>query len=441
MPISSPTTHPAPSTARVNFYRFWVGEGVSLFGTATSSVLLPLLAIEELGAGPQWMGLLSAAAWLPWLLIGLPAGAWVDRWPPRLVMIVANLVAAAALASIPAAWRFDVLSLVQLALVALAVGTTAVFFRTAYQRLLPTLVPPGQLENANARIFGTESAMQVAGPGFGGLLTQWGTAALGIVVDAFSYIVSACCLWRIRLPRSVTRTTEHDPEEGLLDRIRAGVRFVVRDQNLRVLLVIGGVSNFGLTGYAALLVLFLVSDLALPAGIVGTVLMIGSLGGVLGAGLAGPLSRRIGSGRASTVLLLIAGPSALLVGLPTTSGQVWLTAAGLVLVGAAVVAGNVIRGAWRMRYVPDTLLGRVVTSTHMINYGTMPFAGLLAGWLGAQVGVRVTILIMAGVVAVASSSVLLAGFGRRKELPEPVCAHGASESGSRGARTPSGVSA
>ena len=317
------------------------------------------------------------------------------------------------------AWSQNRLSLPQLAVVAVTVGTSTVFFRSAYARLLPALVSPSQLESANARMFGTESAVQVAGPGSGALLTQWATAALGVVVDVASYLISAWFLWRIKLPRPAPGDDSTDREGGLTRRVRAGITFVARDQYLRVLLVIGGISNFGLTGYAALLVLYLIRDLGLPALSLGAVLMIGSVGGVLGAMAAGPLSRRLGSGRASTGLLVIGGLSALVIGMPTSASGVWLTAAGLAVVGAAVVAGNVIRGAWRLRYVPAHLMARVITTSQVINYGTMPFAGLAAGWLGAELGVRTTILALAAVHTLACCSVLFTSLGRRKELPEP----------------------
>lgn len=422
MPASLRTAEEATTSAAAtgaNLHRLWAGEGISLLGNATSSVLLPLLAIQQLGAGAEWMGLLSAAVWLPWLIIGLPAGAWVDQWSPRPVMIVANLVAAVALATIPVAWSLNRLSLPQLAMVAVTVGTSTVFFRGAYARLLPALVPSSQLESANARMFGTESAVHVAGPGLGALLTQWVTAALGIVVDVASYLISTWFLWRIKLPQRATGGDSTDREAGFLGRIRAGVAFVTHDRYLRVLLVIGGVSNFGLTGYAALLMLYLIRDLGLSPLSLGAVLMIGSSGGVLGAMAAQPLSRRFGSGRASTGLLLVAGLSALMIGLPTTASAVWLTATGLAVVGAAVVAGNVIRGAWRLRYVPTHLMARVITTSQVINYGTMPFAGLAAGWLGAALGVRTAVIALAAVHTLACFSVLCTALGRREELPEP----------------------
>jgi hypothetical protein len=78
------------------------------------------------------------------------------------------------------------------------------------------------------------------------------------------------------------------------------------------------------------------------------------------------------------VLFLVAGPSALLVGAPADASHAYLTSMGLLPVGVAVVGGNVIRGAWRQRYVPAHLMGRVVTTMQVVNYGTMPLAGLAA---------------------------------------------------------------
>ncbi len=425
MPKSSPTEGPdladvhtlhRAATGR-NFHLLWFGEGVSVLGNATTAVLIPLLAVVHLHAGAAWMGTLTAAAWLPWLVVGLPAGAWVDRMPPRMVMIMADLVSAVALLSVPVAWWVDVLTLVQLLVVALVGGIATVFFRTAYVKLIPLVVPDQQLESANARLFGTESAMQIAGPGLAGFIAQGLSAALGIVVDALSFLVSALCLWRIH-PATPAGGNDHPVRRtGLVTQIREGVGFVAHDRNLRAITIIGGLSNLGLTGYAALLVLFFVRDLGLSSAAVGMVMMIGSSGGLLGALIATRLARRIGTGRASTILLLISGPSALLIGLPTDDHHVYLSVLGLLLVGAVVVAGNVIRAAWRMRYVPAQLMGRVVTASQVINFGTMPVAGLMAGWMGSHLGVRTTIFAMAGIHLLACWSILLTAFGKHKVLP------------------------
>jgi predicted MFS family arabinose efflux permease len=405
-----------PLSRNRGFQLLWLGEGVSVLGNATTIVLLPLLAVLAFDAGPGWMGALAAAAWLPWLVVGLPAGAWVDGLPARAVMIGADLVSAGAYASVPLAWWLDVLTLGQLLVVALTGGVATVFFRTAYAAFLPQLVPREQLEPANARLFGTESAMQVAGPGLGGLLAQWLSAAFGILIDALSFLVSALCLWRIR-PRTTQAVAA--PEASLRTRIGEGVAFVRRDRYLPWFTAIGGLANLGHTGMGALLVLFLVRDLGLDPSGVGLVMALGSSGGLLGAMIATRVSRRLGSGYASTALLLGAGVPGLLVPLATPGAGAVLVGIGLFLSGMFVVAGNVVRGAWRQRYVPARLMGRVITTTQLVNFGTMPVAGVLAGWLGTQVGVRATIAVMAVVILAASLLVLVSPLRGLRALPEP----------------------
>ena len=410
-----PVAEASPLRQNRNFSLLWLGEGVSLLGNATTAVLLPLLAVVDFGAGAGWMGALTAAAWLPWLVIGLPAGAWVDRLPPRRVMIAADLIAAAALASVPAAWLLDALTLPQLVAVALANGTCAVFFRTAYGKLIPDIVDPHHLEQANGRMFGTESAMQVVGPGVGGLMAQFLTAAAGIALDAVSYLVSALCLSRIRT------TVETKPPtadvEPLRTRIRAGIAYVAHDPYLRPLTLIGGVSNFGLTGFTTLLVLFMVDELELSPSAVGFVMMASSIGGVLGAMIARRLSQRWGSGRISLGLMLASGPSTLLLPLARPGWQVSWLVAGLFLSGAFVVAGNVIRNAWRQRYVPSRLMGRAITTSQVVNFGTMPIAAAVAGVLGENIGLRATIALMATIHLFASFAMLMTPLARVRDLP------------------------
>src|SRR6476620_12530054 len=154
---TTPVAPPPPLARNRNFGLLWFGEGVSVLGNATTSVLLPLLAVVGFDAGAGWMGALTAAAWVPWLLIGLPAGAWVDRLPARRVMIISDLVAAVTLASVPVAWLLGHLTLPHLAVAAFCNGVCTVFFRAAYPALVRQVAPREQQEQAFARLFGTES--------------------------------------------------------------------------------------------------------------------------------------------------------------------------------------------------------------------------------------------------------------------------------------------
>ncbi len=381
----------------------------------TTTVVVPLLAVTTFDAGPAWMGVLSAAAWLPWLLVGLPAGAWVDRLDHRRVMIAADLAAAASTASVPVAWALGALTLPHLVVAALLTGTCAVFFRTAYGAIVPRIVRDDDLDAANGRLYGTESAMQVAGPGLGGLLVQLVGGAMSLLADTVSFLVSAICLWRI--PARGLRTIERPPARSLRRDVAEGVRVVAHDRYLRFFTVQGALSNFALTGYGALLVLHLVRDLDASPGTVGAVMALGSVGGLLGALAATRVAARTGSARAMRWFQVLGGPTALLVAAGSPGVGIALVPLGVALVGVGVVGANVIRSAFRQRWVPAHLLGRTMSASSVVNFGTMPFAGLAAGWLGEHLGIRATILAMAVLHSLVSLSVFLGPYARGRDLP------------------------
>ncbi len=401
------------------FGLLWLGEGVSLLGTATSRLLMPLLAITSLHVGPTQLGLLTATAWLPWLVIGLPAGAWVDGWSARRTMLAADLVSATAMASVPVAAALGVLTLAQLYAVAGVTGTATVFFRAAYPRLIGVVVVREQYVAANARLSGTQSATQVVGPGLGGVLAQGLSAATGLIIDAASFLVSACCLSRLK----IDSTGAPQRHERLRSRVRVGMRFVARDRYLRWFTVLGGISNFGLTGLDTLLVLFLIRDAGLAPGVVGAVFMAGSAGGVIGAAIADRAARRFGSARA-TVAFQLGAVIVLLVPFGGAGPGLMLIIAGEVGVAGAVVALNVIRAGWRLHYIPPELMGRVVTSAQVVNFGTMPIAGVAAGWLGSSFGLRAGIAVLAAVHAAACLAILSGPVRGLRDLPEAAEATG-----------------
>jgi MFS family permease len=408
------TTAVRPLRGNPEFTLLWFGQGISVLGNATTVVLVPLLAVTGFAAGAGWVGVLTAAAWLPWLVIGLPAGAWIDQWPPRTVMITADLVSAAVLASVPITWFLGALTLAHLAVAALTSGACTVFFRSAYIKLITDVVEPSQLEAANARLIGTESAMQIGGQGLAGLMVRAVGAAGGLVADVVSFCVSACCLWRIRTPDAEPHRERPEP---LRHRIGAGISAVVGDPYLRALTVIGGASNFGLAAIDTLAVIFCLQSLEISPSLVGYVLALGSTGAVLGAVAAQRISARWGSGRASTWLMVASGFSGLLVPLATPGPGIAWFILGTFALGLFVVAGNVVRSAWRQRYVPAAMMARVITTTQMVNFGTMPIAALTAGALGATIGLRPTLAVMATVHVLASVSILMTCLRPLRELP------------------------
>src|ERR1700691_5044202 len=148
-----------------DFGLLWAGESISGFGSAITTVALPLVAVSTLHASVGMVALLTAATWLPWLLIGLPAGTWVDRWPRRRTLLTADLVSAAALASVPLAAWAAVLTVVMLLAGVLVAGTSSLFFTLAVNASLPHLLSAGDRLEGNAKLHTSAATAQVAGPG------------------------------------------------------------------------------------------------------------------------------------------------------------------------------------------------------------------------------------------------------------------------------------
>jgi MFS family permease len=403
--------------SRVNgrdFRLLWAGQAASNLGTSVTSVALPLVALTVLDATAFQVALLSAAAWLPWLLIGLPAGAWVDRLPARPLMMWCDIASMVLFASVPVAAGTGVLSLTHLFAVAFGTGVASVFFKTAYQVFLPTLLRSDDLPAGNSRLLGTESVTQVGGPGLAGLIAGAVGAVWALLFDAFTFLVSAVCLLAIRpLPRR-HRPTERTP---LRRAVADGIRFVSRDPFLRLFAVYGAASNLGLVAYQSVLVVFLTREIGLTPGVVGAVMAAMSVGGAVGAFVAPALGRRLGSARATLVCQLVAMPSALLIPLTGSGFRLLAAVAGGVLVGTGVVAGNVIKGSWRQTYTPHHLLGRVVASMQLLNFGTMPVGALIGGALATWLGVRPAIWCAATFLALVGATLLASPIRSLRDLP------------------------
>lgn len=399
-----------------DFRLLWVGETVSGLGSSITVVALPLIAVVGLDVSSTAVGLLTAAVWLPWLLVGLPVGAWVDRRRKRPLMIACDVTAAAALASIPSAAWLDALTFEQLVVVALVCGTAAVCFSTAYHSYIRIVLDGRDLLEGNATLQGSEAATQIAGPGMAGLLAQALGAVTALVADAVTFLVSAVCLQRIGV---VEPDRAPDAERASLRRqIVEGLRFVGRDRYLRPMVTWGAVINMALMGYQAVQVVFLVRTVGLSPGMVGLLLTSGSAGGIVGALVASRVSRRLGTARGLLLLQLTTSPFVLLLPMTTAGPGLLLFATGAFLVGIGVSVANIVVGTFRQTYCPPHMLGRVVATAMMINHSTIPLGSLLGGVLGDAVGYRPAMWIMTGVVAPSWLILAMSPMRRMRDLPQ-----------------------
>ncbi|SDS95260.1 MFS transporter [Actinoplanes derwentensis] len=407
-----------------DFRLFWAGQTTSRFGSSITSVALPLVAVGTLHASTMQVAMLQAAAWVPWLLIGLPAGVWVDRLPRRPVLLVCDLVGLTLLLSVPVAAWLGVLGIGQLLAVALLAGVVSVFFQTAYQVYLPSLLDTGRLAEGNARLQGSEASAQVAGPGAAGLLAQAFGAVAGLAADAVTFLISGICLLAMR-HREPDRTTPA-ARRALRSEIGAGLRFLIRDPYLRVMALYGAVANLAMHGYQAILIVFLIREVGLSPGTVGLTVAAMSTGGVVGALLATRIARRFGTAHGMLLCQIGAAPFTLLIPMTGPGARLALLITAGVVIGAGVVAANVIKGSFRQAYTPRHLLGRVLTGMQLLNYGTIPVGALLGGVLGTTLGLRPALWLTTGLTVAATGILLLGPIREHRDLPSTPVGSGGS---------------
>lgn len=398
-----------------DFRLFWTGETVNQFGSAMALLGMPLLAVLSLHATTFEVGALAAAAYLPWLVIGLPAGAWVDRRPARPVMIGCDAACAGLYASVPLAYAAGVLTIGQLLAVQLLGGAATVVFGTAYQVSLPPLIRSSELAEGNARLQASASAAALGGRGLSGLVAQVIGATAALAVNAVSFLVSAACLLAIAAPEP--RPVSPRDTSTLRRDVAEGMALVFRDPYLRPLTIFGGLANFALDALAALVVVFLVRVVGLAAGLTGLLAALPGLGGLLAAFAARPVIARTGSARG--LLLASAGalPFALLIPLATRGPGLVFYAAGTLVAATGVTMSNIITVTFRQAYCPPGMLGRVTATMRFVTMGTSPFGALAGGALGTWLGPRDALWVVLSILAVSGTPLLSRDFTRHRDLP------------------------
>jgi predicted MFS family arabinose efflux permease len=390
--VSEPITR-APLWRDRRFATYWAGQGISQFGDRITELALPFIAVTTLQASAPTVGLLTAAVWAPNLL-SLFIGSWVDHQSrKRRLLVVADIIRAVVLLSLPLAHWFGVVTLGQLIGVALVAGLGQVLYQTAYPSFFVSLVRRDQFVEANGLLSSTRSISFVGGPALAGGLIQALTAPVALVIDALSFAASAVLIGRVKVEdRPVA-----EPEGSLWRRAREGMGLVLRHPYLRASLACVSTINFFNFVVAALLILFASRQLDLSAGAIGLALGIGATGGVLGAVLAGRVTRWLGVGRTICVgAVLFSAPFALL---PLAGGPLWVRMGVLGLVefiaGFGVMLLDVPLNALQTAVTPDAVRSRVVGAFSSINYGIRPLGAVLGGFMGEWFGIGPTMVVAA----------------------------------------------
>ncbi|CRK55766.1 major facilitator superfamily MFS_1 [Alloactinosynnema sp. L-07] len=405
-------THP-------DFRRLWIGDTIAQFGTNIGHIVLPLLAIAVLNASPFQLGVLTAAETAAFLVIGLPAGAWVDRVRRKPLMVRMDLARAALLLTVPLAGWLGWLTLSQLVVVALLVGACTVFFDIGYQAYLPSLVGRDRLVDGNAKLQASQSVAQLSGPAVGGALSQAIGAANAMFATGVGYLASALMLSRIK---AVEPVPDRPAERDLRAEVLEGLRFVLHNRYLRPIALCTASWNLFFGVEAAVFVLFLAKTIGLNPGQIGMVAALAGVGSILGAVAATRVNSAIGTARAIWLVPLVCAPFGLLIPLARPGWPMVLLVVGFLVVNFAVVIYNIAQVSFRQAICPDHLLGRMNASVRFIIWGTMPLGALLGGTLASTIGVRETLWIAVAGWAVSSLWVLLSplrGLRDAPSAPEP----------------------
>lgn len=407
-------TTETPVLRNRNFRQLFLADTLSQTGMEVGAVAMPLVAVTALHASSFQVGLLTGFETVAYLVIGLPAGAWVDRWRRRRVLMASNLGRAVLLAVIPFCWWAHLLSIYQLLGLAIATGVCTVFFDAAYGSYLPALVDKDQLMEGNARLQTVQSVAQLAGPGLGGLLIQAVGAPATLVVTVAGYLWSLGFLSRIRIDEIVP---ERKPDRHLGREIREGLQVLLTHPLLRRIAICTASFNFFWSMGTPMFLLFLARTLHFPAGAIGLVIACGGLGGIAGAFFVDRAVNALGSGPTMWISAAVSGSAGLLLPAAAHDWRIVLAAAGQCIASVAMVIYNVSVVSFRQAITPEAMLGRVSAGGRVLVLGMMPLGGMAAGLLGGVIGFRTTLLLAAASATVSFLWIFFSPLRTMRELP------------------------
>lgn len=394
MSVTQPAegTSPSPSSLFRNrdYMILWSGQFVSVLGTGVNSLTMPLL-ILFLTHSPAQAGLAGFLVSLPYVIFSLPAGALVDRWNRKLVMIVCDSGRFLVLGSIPLAAFLGHLTIVQLYIAAGVEGTLYTFFNIAEVAALPRVVPKDQLPSATAQNEAGQITSFLIGPPIGGFIFQVVGKTIPYLADSISYLASVISLLFIKTEFQQER--EETGPQSLRREIVEGVSWLWHQPLIRFMAFLTGGLNFVSAG-SGLLLIVLARQMHAPPAFIGVILSIGSIGGILGALIAPRIQTHFNFGPVIMVTVWFGALAFPLYDLAPNPLVLGFVMAASFTVGPIY---NAVQFSYRLKLIPDELQGRVNSSFRLLAFGFQPIGLALSGLLIQVIGVREAILIYAAV--------------------------------------------
>ncbi len=389
-----------------DFLRLWSGQVISTVGSAISRLALPLLVLALTGS-PVQAGLIAATQQVPFVVLGLPAGALLDRWNRKTVMLTCDTARLIAFGSVPLAWALGHLTLTHLYAVALVHGTALVFFNIAQLAALPRVVRTDQLAEAHSLNTGSEGIGTLIGPGIGGLLIGLAPAvaagaALAYLVDAISYAVSLVTLVTIRTPFQTPRVAP--PLRQIHRQILEGLRWIWDRRDLRWLMPVNTLHRTAFAPVQLAVVLLGAQSLRTDPATLGLLFSAAGAGGLAASLFTPPLRRRVSVGHCMVGLTAVHAAALLVVAL---APGVPLAAAGLFAAGAMENMTGIVQVSYRLSVIPDALQGRVNSSYRFVSYFGSTLGTAVGGVLLATLEARVVLALIATAIGVISAAASL----------------------------------
>jgi MFS family permease len=415
VPPGSPTAAvPDGPTARRYFRLLWAGQSVSLVGDQFMVLALPLLAVSVLGVSAAQAALLPFALFIPFLLIGLQAGAVVDRLRRRNTLLVSDTIQAAAFLTIAGLAAVDRLPFAGLLVLVCIAGTATVFFHVAYTSYLPQLfTDERELHRGNSRLFLSDSLSRTLGPMVAGPVIAFVGVVAAVTLNALTFVVSVLSLAAIRHREPVA--TGSPRTKGWMRRdVREGLAFVFNHPQLEPVVFCGAVYVLFLSVVDASLVLYCRDVLELSTVGIGLVLGAAAAGFPIGNLVSGPMIDRFGMART-----LVAGATV------SVTGLVLMPVAGSVGSVTGLVVGSIVHcigeGTFgptsltlRQTRSPAELLSRVNSVQRFLIWGMTPLGSLLAAGTIALYGLGAAVWL--GGIGTALCLPVLIRRGIRREL-------------------------
>ncbi|CAN5916243.1 MFS transporter [soil metagenome] len=372
-----------------DFKRLWAAQVVSAFGSRITRTALPIIAITTLDQPESIVGILMAMQLAPGVVLAMFAGGLVDRGDKRKILIGADLLRAAAVASLTLSWALGLLSMAHVIVVGAIVGAASALFQITDTAYLPSLIGKDQLAEGNAKIESTEAVAEITGPATAGLLIATIGAPLSVVIDAISYLWSAVWLGKIEA-RSGPAAPKTPARRIRGEDLRVGLRVVFGHPYVRWIVISHMVWSICGGFFMSLYSLFCLRELELSKALFGVIIAMGGVGSLGGALLSRWLVNTLGLGR---TLVLASGLSlSCAVFIPLAAGPLAVIVAFLMahqlLSDGFAVALILQEVTLRQTVLPKEVLGRANAAIHVVTSSLLPVSALVAGFLAEAIGIR-----------------------------------------------------